>query len=564
MTKSNILMTSSAKCHDCYRCVRVCPVKAIRIENGQAEIDGDKCILCGTCVRECPQNAKSYRNDVSQVIDLLQKRKVVASVAPSFASFYGSEKALLLPSALRQIGFYRVEETSIGAEAISKYIDDKIKANELDCGICSPCPVVVNYMEKYCSDSLELLLPVVSPMIAHAKLIKTLRPEVSVVFIGPCIAKKDEAQRPEYQGIVDAVITFDELDEWLQGQNIALENCAESGFDSTTSHNTAKLFALPGGMLKTIDKDSDTYIDKVMHTDGANNTIESIKAAKESDSIVILEPLFCQGGCINGPGVNTDKNIFKRREDLVEYTINKSKNEHSKNDYEGIEIDYNTKYISKKVITIEPSEQEIEEVYLRTGKANKDRRLDCSACGYKSCRDNAIAIINGMAEPEMCLPYMRMLAEKKTDRIMETSPNGMVLLNDKLRIVAVNSSFKKYFQCSEGVVGRHINNLIDSTDYEKVLQDKHKIESMIYINGNEYHQIIYSLSEEKQLVGIYVDVKAVKITEAKIQHLRKHTAEQAQELLQHQIEVAQQLTKFLGENTAKSEALLEKLLDYDK
>lgn len=562
MTKSNILMTSSAKCHDCYRCVRVCPVKAIRIENGQAQIDNDKCILCGTCVRECPQHAKSYRNDINVVIELIEKGRVVASVAPSFAAIYGNDKSLRLPSALRQLGFSRVEETSIGAETVSNYVIEQMKNHKLDSGICSACPVVINYIEKYKPEEINLLMPVVSPMIAHGKMIKLLRPNTSVVFIGPCIAKKAEAQREEFKGIIDAVITFNELDEWLESKNISISNCAESGFDSTTVAPTAKLFPIPGGMLKTINMDDEQYIDKVLHTNGACNSMELIDAVNHCDNMEVLEPLFCQGGCINGIGVNCDKNLFERRNDLINYTLSK-KDFIPNNDYKDVKVDLTTTYKPQEVNQIIPSEQAIEEIYLRTGKANPDRRLDCSACGYKTCRDNAIAIINGMAEPEMCLPYMRMLAERRSDRIMETSPNGMVILNDKLRIIAVNSSFKKYFGCSDAVCGRHINNIIDSKDYDKVLSDGGRLETMVFVQGREYHQIVYSLPEEKQLIGIYVDVAAVKITEAKIKHMRKQTAEQAQVLLQHQIEVAQQLTKFLGENTAKSEALLEKLLDND-
>lgn len=562
MSRSEILTTSSAKCRDCYRCVRVCPVKAIRIENGQARIDGDRCILCGTCVRECPQHAKSYRSDIGLAQELIKSGKTVASVAPSFAAVYGTDKAKLLPSALRKLGFYRIEETSIGAEAVSKHVQGKIADGSFNSGICSACPAVINYIEKYSHDCAPSLMSVVSPMIAHGRMIKSKRPDVSVVFIGPCIAKKGEIAREEFKGVIDAALTFAELDEWLISENISLENCAESGFDATTVGKKAKLFPLPGGMLKTMERDGDAYIDKVLATDGAVNTIELLKAASKTDTIEILEPLFCHGGCINGPGIASDKNLFERRNDLIHYTLSKSEMP-VKYEYEGVNPDFSTLYKVKDLDLYQPTEQEILEVFEKTGKTNPERRLDCSACGYKSCRENAIAIINGMAEPEMCLPYMRMLAEKRSDRIMETSPNGLVILNDKLRIIAVNTSFKKYFGCSEGVCGRHINNLTDAADYEKVLDEGGRHESMVFVQGREFHQIVYLLPEEKQLIGIYVDVAAVKITEAKIKHMRKQTAEQAQVLLSHQIEMAQQLTKFLGENTAKSEALLEKLLDYD-
>jgi len=188
MKTSDILKTATAKCHDCYRCVRACPVKAIGIKDGQAYIDDDRCVLCGTCVRECPQKAKIFRNDVDKVKDLIKNHQVVASIAPSFAALFDGWKSMRIPSALRKLGFVKVEETSVGADMVSIATNDYILKNN-DGTICSACPASVLYVEKHKSEMVESLLPICSPMIAHAKSIKSLDSDVKVVFIGPCILK---------------------------------------------------------------------------------------------------------------------------------------------------------------------------------------------------------------------------------------------------------------------------------------------------------------------------------------------------------------------------------------
>lgn len=558
MSKSKYLHTSSAKCRDCYRCVRVCPVKAISIKDGQAQIDPARCILCGTCIQECPQKAKSYRNDIAKVEDLLSTRKVIASVAPSFAGEYGAQ-AKFIPSVLRRLGFFKVEETSVGAEKVTNFLGNQIRKGNIDSGIGSACPAIVNYIEKYKPELIELILPVVSPMIAHAKLIKSKFKDVAVVFIGPCIAKKAEAEKDCNSGYVDAVLTYNEFNEWLESKNITLENCIESDFDAIVHNHKAKLYAMPGGMLKTLNRDNDDNLSKVLHTNGASNSKQLLDAIGHCEDMEILEPLFCLGGCINGPGTNHETNLFKKRNDLIRYS--QKKDITPKYSYNNKEIDYSCEFKADKFDFIMPTEKQIFEIYNKTGKLNPERRLDCGACGYNSCRDMAIAMINNMAESEMCLPYMRLLAHNRSDKIMESSPNGLVILNDKLRIEAINSSFENFFNCiSSSVVGRHITNVIDTNIYELVQKSGIRNKSMIKIKGREFHQIIYKLEQENQLIGVYVDLNSVKLTEEKIDFLRKTTAQNAQKLLNHQIEMAQKLTKFLGENTAKSEILLEKLM----
>ena len=565
-TTNSILKTLSAKCRDCYRCVRICPVKAIGIKDNQAYIDTERCIHCGTCVRECPQNAKVYRDDTEKVTSIIKNNTVVASIAPSFSSIYDRALAKRLPSALRKLGFAHVSETSEGATIITNKAIEILSNPNNKAGICTACPVVINYVEKYKPEYIAQLLPVVSPMIAHGKLLKKRYGEhVKVVFIGPCIAKKYEAERPEFKGIIDAVITFTELDNMLKEHNIDLNNCPESGFDNAISLGHAKLFALPGGMLKTAGIDDDGIKNEVINTSGPNNVINLFDALNTNTDLNIVEPLFCEGGCINGPGLKSDKNIFQRRADLINYANSKSRNPYYKD--EKAQVNCLTEFnCGLNVNNDNITEQQIEEVYRLTDKANPEARLDCGACGYTSCREKAKAVIRGMAEIEMCMPYMRKLAELRTDKILERSPNGIVILDNELQIMLMNPAFCDYFSCGKALIGKKISYLLDAEEYEKVAtKTLEKSETIVNRYGKKYQQIVYYIPTAKQYVGIYNDISGLKLTEAKLNSIKKQTVEQAQELLNHQIEMAMTMAKFLGENTAKGEALVERLMKiYEK
>ncbi|QOR34289.1 4Fe-4S binding protein [Clostridium sp. 'deep sea'] len=564
-TTASILRTLSAKCRDCYRCVRVCPVKAIGIKNNQAYIDTDRCINCGTCVRECPQNAKVYRDDTEKVTSILKNNTVVASIAPSFSSIYDRALAKRLPSALRKLGFAHVSETSEGATIITNKAIELLSNPNNKAGICTACPVVVNYVEKYRPEFIDKLLPVVSPMIAHGKLLKQRYGDIKVVFIGPCIAKKQEAERSEFSGIIDAVLTFTELNNMLQEHEINLNNCPESDFDNAISLGHSKLFALPGGMLKTAGIVDDGIKNEVINISGANNIMNLFDVLNTNTDFTIVEPLFCDGGCINGPGLKSEKNIFQRRADLIEYANRKVKKPYQVE--EKTQIDLLTEFnCGLNVNNDNITEQQIEEVYRLTDKANPEARLDCGACGYSSCREKAKAVIRGMAEIEMCMPYMRKLADLRTDKILERSPNGIVILDEEMRIITMNPAFCNYFSCGKALLGRKISYLLDAEEYEKVAT-KTLENSEVVVNryGKKYQQIVYYIPTAKQYVGIYNDISGLKLTEEKLNNIKKQTVEQAQELLNHQIEMAMTMAKFLGENTAKGEALVERLMKiYEK
>lgn len=562
-----ILRTLSAKCRDCYRCVRGCPVNAIGIRNNQAYVDPKRCIVCGTCVKECPQHAKVFRDDIEIAAELIKNGPVIASIAPSFSAIYGGWKARNISSALRKLGFIRVAETAEGAELISQ-LSSRILSEKEGCGcVGTACPVVVNYIEKYAPEHADKLLGVVSPMIAHARMLKNrFGKEHKVVFIGPCIAKKFEAQRPEYQGDVDVVLTFSELDRWLAKENIQLDTCVECGFDNTIPMGHSKLFALPGGMIKTMGIQSDVSRNEVMHTSGIDNVKMLFDAPPDVLwDLEIIEPLFCAEGCINGPGIESNVNLFKRRDHLIAYTTHRSpSSDKLTEDSQGeIRMDLNltTTFTAGECFDDDIIEEQILEVFSQTGKIEPEARLDCGACGYSSCREKAKAVIRGMAEKEMCVPFMRRLAEQRTDKIIETSPSGIVILDESLNILSMNSSFCKYFTCSNSIVGKRISYLFDAYPYEKLATGAaDHLEEIVSCYGNEFHMIAYKLPSEDQYVGIYNDVSSVRMTEERLDNIKKQTVEKAQELLDNQIKIAQAMAKYLGDSTARSEELVERLM----
>ncbi len=558
-----IVFTLTARCRDCYRCLRSCPVKAIRMQKGQAYVDEKRCIACGTCIRECPQKAKTFRYDIDIAQELIDNGNfVAASIAPSFATVFSGWQRLRLASALRSLGFRYVGQTSRGAYEVSAHaVKITGKDNSVHPYIGTACPALVNYVEKYRQELVGNLLPIVSPMIAHAKMLrKKLGEEIKIVFIGPCVAKKSEISRPSISGIVDCALTFTELMLWFEQKGINLATCEESNFDEKPVH-IAQLYPLPGGSLKTSGIDDDGLNLKSLKVDGIDNVKEIFSDITPELSYDLIEPLFCSQGCINGPGIHIEKNLFERRKDIIEYDAEISETS-SLPPLENEET-MRTIFVGKESLFHEVSEEEIQQILERTGKYGPEQHLNCGACGYGSCREKAIAVAHGMAEVEMCIPYMRRLAERRTDHLFTTTPNGVVILTEELDIVRVNPAFKKFFTCSNAVIGRHISYLMDPAPFEKLVSGV--IDNLdITVFHRPYnllcHELLYILRQEKQIVGIFINITNQQKQEEKLKQIRSQTIEQANELLEHQIKMAQNLAQFLGESTAKGEELVRKLV----
>ena len=557
--RQNTIYTVTANCQDCYRCVRACPVKAIKVSGGQAQIRDELCIKCGTCVRECPQSAKVIRSSLDEAKTLIASGKNVAvSVAPSFAALFSGKLAGRIPSALRQLGFGMVFETAEGAS----YITGKSFSADEKGTICTACPAVVTYIEKYRPEILDLLIRVVSPMIAHGRMIKEEWPEAAVVFVGPCAAKKEEAERPENAGVIDVVLTFTELQKWLDDENIHLENCSESDFENLGEVGDSRLFPLEGGMFKTGGINSDVTDVDVLHVSGAEDVMDLLDSRSTLLRYNKIEPLFCKGGCVNGPGFESEKNVYERRLDIIEYAGRAVRKEQNR---KAGEIVFAAGFAEDTVSEEEVSEEQIYKVFERTGKTDPKFQLDCGACGYKSCVENAKAVVRGMAEPEMCIPYMRRLAQQRSDRIIETSPNGVVVLNSELCIIKMNPAFQKMFMCNNSILGRRISYLLNADGFGKMLTGAiDQYESIQVKYGIKYHEILYALRDEEQFVGIFSDISRIKFDDGQLDVIKAQTVAHAREFLEHQVKFAQEMAHYLGKSTAQSEEIAQRLIDLYK
>jgi iron only hydrogenase large subunit-like protein len=392
---SQVIFTNKARCRDCYRCVRVCPVKAIRMHEGQAFVVEERCIGCGTCIRECPQGAKSYRNDVDRARRLIDSEvRVAASVAPSFAAAYPDWQRRRLPSALRRLGFSYVGETAVGAYDVAEATAAAVNRQPRRSHVCTACPAVVRYVERYRPEALDRLVPVVSPMLAHALHIGRMQGEdVRVVFIGPCVAKKAEAERPEHAGIVDCVLTFAELDEWLQREGIDLSACEESDFDETPQ-GESRLFALEGGCLRTAGLKTDLLDGELVAVSGFEEVCSVLEQVTDPNAPRLIEPLFCPQGCINGPAMTGGENRFTRRGAVLRYAAGARGTVRTESP-EGIERsqvdpslplsacdELRTRFTARrppKETTV--SEQEIRHVMEMTGKAKPEDQLSSGPTG---------------------------------------------------------------------------------------------------------------------------------------------------------------------------------------
>ena len=404
-----LITTIGDRCKVCYTCVRDCPAKAIRIINGQAEVIAERCIGCGNCVRVCSQNAKQYYSSIGDVEKLLAKdRKIAVILAPSFPAEFFDIAPKILVGMLRKCGFQLVCEVAAGADMVSLEYRKLLEQDDTTSFIGSTCPGIVAYIEKYHPTLIKNLAPVVSPMLATAKAMKFLHgDDLGIVFVGPCIAKKAEAARSGNK-YVDAVLTFSELRTLFNKLHITQDSVKPDQFDPPHP-GLGTLYALSGGILQSAELKEDLLKSDIIRADGKNNFVKAIEELeKELFSPKLLELLCCKG-CIAGAGMSCDNSSFERHNAVSKYAKQSFESRNKENRCSDVNIidnvDMRTSFHNDDHRLPAPSENEIQLILNRMGKYTSEDELDCEACGYKSCREHAIAIHKGLAENEMCLPY---------------------------------------------------------------------------------------------------------------------------------------------------------------
>lgn len=411
-------------CKRCYSCIRECPAIAIRVEHGQAVVITERCISCGHCVTVCSQNAKATRSDADLVInEILPGGNAVALVAPSFPASF-PEIYDKIPSALRKLGFEKVCEAAFGADMISPAYIKEIEREGKRTIISSACPAVYNYIEMYYTELIGNLAGIVSPMIAMGRYIKEhFGKDKRIVFIGPCIAKKSEYRDEEVEGIIDAVLTFAELKEIFEKNNISYSELPDDNFDPPQGL-TGKSFPLAGGLIKTADISDDILEKEIIVVEGRQKVEEILKEISEGNiNAKFIDILFCEG-CIKGPAIDSDLNYYARKEKVIDYINDRikaaDKQVWKSSIYNSRDVDLSRNFTNRNMRIAEPSEEMIKEILAETNKFTKQDELNCRSCGYSTCREYAIAIAKGLAENDMCLPYLITKLENAYTELKDT------------------------------------------------------------------------------------------------------------------------------------------------
>ena len=564
MNSQNAVYTLINECHDCYRCIRECPVKAIKIENGHASVIPEKCIACGNCVKACPSNAKRVRVDIDKAKNLILAQKdVYVSLAPSWSGVfeYSPEKMIAL---LKTLGFKGVSETALGAQEVS--IRTAQMLNEADKGlfISSACPVIVDFIRHYHPEFINNITPIGSPAMTHAKMLKEKYGEdISIVFIGPCIGKKNEARD---SGLYDVALTFEELKVWMNDQIPEKSAIPEDPSYKFIPNNAyeGSLYPIDGGMNETIRRigiKKEVQLIDIAGLHSFENALKNLNPEK-LEQIVFVEALSCEGGCIGGPCISTNKAGLS----IISNVLNNVKNREIIPKAPSVVVPYNI--TEKKVVSTPHSIEDILKTLKKIGKHSVDDELNCGGCGYATCRDLAKALLDGDAEASMCVSYMRKIAMRKAAALVRCMPAAVVMVDSNMNILEANDSFMRMFTGDmyevfkarpEGLTGAAIDRIVDFADlFKTILNSGKDLHKERYAVKNRLYDISIFTIEENEIVGaVIMDVTQSETNREKI-------SQKAHEVISKNISIVQEIACLLGEHMVETETLLSSIAnDFD-
>ena len=564
MNSNNPVYTLSNECHDCYKCIRECPVKAIKIENGHASVIGDRCIACGNCVKACPSNAKRVRADVDKAKNLIRAQKdVYVSLAPSWKGVFEISEEKMV-SMLKQLGFKGVSETALGAQEVSIKTAEMLNNTEKGLFISSACPVIVNFIRKYHPEFAHYITPIGSPAMTHAKMLKDKFGEnISIVFIGPCIGKKNESD--EFK-LFDVAITFEELKLWLHDEALDISSISENPENKFVPKAAyeGSLYPIDGGMNETIRKIGIKKEVQLMDVAGLllfERALNKLKPEK-LDKVIFVEALSCEGGCVAGPCISTDKPGISIVSDVLSNV--KEREIIPKVPETVVEMDVSP----KKVVTSEHSIEDILKTLKKIGKHSVDDELNCGGCGYATCRDLAKALLDGDAETSMCVSYMRKIAMRKAAAMLRCMPSATVMVDSNMNILEANDAFMRMFTGDmyevfkarpDGLAGAAIERIVDFADiFKTILKSGKDLHKERYPVKNRLYDISAFTIEENEIVGaVITDVTQSETNREKI-------SQKAHEVISKNISIVQEIACLLGEHMVETETLLSSIAnDFD-
>lgn len=540
-----------SNCRNCHKCIRYCPVKSIRFSGNQANVISAECILCGECYVVCPQNAKQIVDETELVkVMLASDIPVYASIAPSFTAYFNGIGIEALRAGLLSLGFAGAEETAIGATYVKREYERLSKEGTQNVIITSCCPTINLLIEKYYPELTDCLAPVMTPMQAHCTDLRRRHGNVKTVFIGPCLSKKNEAERVG----VDAALTFEELADMLAKKGIELENKRDND-----PRSRARLFPTSGGVLNTMNYKNPDY--DYYTIDGLDNVIPALEDIRSGGvEHCFIEMSACAGSCVRGP-------IMRRHHPSPVRDYQAVASYAGAEDFDVEQPDLLSlvnKYRSNVLHKAKPSHTELMEILRKMGKISPDDELNCGTCGYNTCRDKAEAIYQGKAEINMCLPYLMEKSERFTDNILDNTPNGIIVVNDSYEIQQLNRAAMRmlHVHSRSDVLGEPLIRLIDPIDFINASQHGRRVKNKrdYYAEYDIYLEltIVYD-KKSGNLIGIFRDVTDEESERQSKEALSRQTIETADKVVDKQMRIVQEIASLLGETAAETKIALTKL-----
>ncbi len=566
-----VVYTEKNDCQDCYKCVKECSAKSIKIEGGSASIIYDYCIFCGHCTQICPVGAKKDRDDMSRVTkSIMLGHKCIVSLAPSYLSEFPGVKPEQMVAALKELGFHAVSETALGAEKVAAETQQWLEQQPDGIYVGSSCPAAVEYIRKYNPDLTDCIVPLYSPMLAHAKLLKTLYGDnIKVVFIGPCIAKKNEAD--QFPDLVDYAVTFKRLRKLFDENGIdpaLMKTSGEADAFVPQPAGKGNLFPIDGGIFASMSSTTIGHADISRSSYSGMHHIKEILRdipAMPKQGRKFIELLVCEGGCVKGPASIDPSSVLIKRQRIVDECARRS-NSTSPAAFKEMNISRDFNNI-KPAIRCVYSEQDIQDALRSVNKFSEKDELNCDGCGYDTCRDFCKAMLDGRAERSMCISYMRNVAQNKASVLLQKIPSGVVMVDDSLKIIDANQKFAELlgeegmlmYEAKPGMEGIDLRKLLSFHKlFASVLESGEDMaEQDIRDNGAYYHVSVVTIQKFKLVCGIIQDMYDPGFQ-------RDIVLNRTREVIEKNMEVVQKIAYLLGENASYTETMLNSILESHK
>ncbi len=563
MERQYPIYTVEAECQDCYKCLRQCPVKAIRVENGHARVTPEQCVACGGCVAVCPARAKHIRNDLNRAKHLFSlEAPVYASLAPSWVSEFPGTDAARMIAALKGLGFSGVGETALGAQEVSAAAALALAGRDPAVHISSACPSAVTFVRKYLPEHMDAVTRVHSPLLAHCRLLRQrFGDAIHIVFIGPCIAKKMEADA--HPKLLEVALTFDELRQWFEQKEIKpaeLTPTAEDVFTPETAEEGA-LYPIEGGMIETIRMLGDFRHVRFVSVGGIESMRRTLAGldAEQLDGPIFIEALACEGGCVGGPCASVPGALLGKRLRVEQQAMLPPAPPRRLP-----RADISERYEAAPVTPAVHDPAQVREALRRLGKKKPEDELNCSGCGYNTCREFADALIEGRAEPAMCMSYMRKLAHNKANALLRSMPSGVVIVDADLRIIECNERFGRMFgdevsqvyDACPGLKNCSLAKVLPFTDLFRnvLLSDEEAHYDHYRHDGRLLNITVFSLEPHQVTGAVILDVTRQELR-------RDQIAQRAQEVIRRNLSTVQEIACRLGEHMADTEILLRSIAE---